>query len=159
MKQLQTALTKAASQTPNNRLREMTELALKRSMRPKRAKRKPIADPVKDYHQMIKSTEYDGLGALHPCSFINWRPGSAVKVDGDTGRIKWGLTDGKVEVVVILFDYQRSVTGVKGVKSFYGFSNVEHLQPCTCKGYLHTGTCKPEQGRPSTPSFNHHRET
>lgn len=143
MNQLQQALAKAAASKPDTELGKMAKIALKRSNKPKRKKRKVSLDPATAYHQELKRTAYVGLGPLRPCSFTDWRPGLAVQVEGNTGRIKWGLSDGTTRMVVVLYDYEQPIPGVEGGKSFYSFVNVEHLAPCECKGYLHKGSCKP----------------
>ena len=142
MNQLQQALAKAIADKPESELGKMARVAISRGQKRKRKKRKLSTDPTKAYHQRLKRTAFVGLDKLRPCSFTDWKPGLAVQVGDKTGRVKWGLTDGNTRMVVVLFDFEQEVPGNEGIRSFYGYVQVEDLKLCGCAGYLHKG-CKP----------------
>ena len=71
----------------------------------KKTKIQVAKDPAKAYHTKIRKTAWLGVGSLRPCSLLTWkRPGRPVLADGKPCRIKWGLSDGKSEFVVVVFD-------------------------------------------------------
>lgn len=105
---------------------------------------KLINDPVKRYRSSIRKTAWYGVGSLRPCSLLTWKPGWPVKSNGRPGRIKWGLSDGKLEFVVIVFDYPQKLHGTNSTTE-YGLVNVTTLSKCDCAGYLHGRHCTPKK--------------
>lgn len=108
----------------------------------KKTKIQVTKDPAKIYHTRIRKTAYYGVGSLRPCSLLTWRPGRPVLADGKPGRIKWGLSDGKSEFVVVVFDIPQPLHGTSSTTE-YGCVPVSYLTKCDCAGYLHKKHCKP----------------
>lgn len=94
------------------------------------------------YERNLKQTLTSGVGSLYPCSLLAWKPGMPMKSKGITGRIKWGLSDGNTEFVVVVFDSTQPLYGTN-FKSEVSIVAVSSLSPCDCNGYVHNKHCKP----------------
>jgi len=116
---------------------ELKEMAVKAIAAAKSRKRKLSKDPFKAYEQRIRRSSGAGIGPLRPCAHLDWKPGSPAMADGKPCRIKWGLSDGKENFVVVFFDHHRvAVTGSEKTSSL-------GVVTCNCLGYIHTRGCKP----------------
>lgn len=113
-------------------------------VRKKETKAKIVIDAAKRYHNSIRKTAWFGIGSLRPCSLLTWKPGRPVQSDGKSGRIKWGLSDGKLEFVVMVFDIPQPLNGTNSTIE-YGLIPVSSLSRCDCAGYLHKKHCKPKR--------------
>lgn len=110
----------------------------------RKQKTKVVATPAKRFTASILETATCGVGSLRPCSLLTWKPGSPVQSNGVSGRVKWGLSDGKLEFVVMVFDCAQSLYGTDS-KVEYGLVHVSTLSRCECAGYLHGRHCKPKR--------------
>jgi hypothetical protein len=99
---------------------------------------------AKQFKNTIRKTAYFGVGSLRPCSLLTWRPGRPVLAEGKPGRIKWGLSDGNLEFVVVLYDYPQPLYGTNTTTEL-GLVAVSKLSRCDCAGYLHKKHCTPKR--------------
>lgn len=126
----------------DSNLGKMVSIAVKKTkvVRKNRTRIKVDISPASKFHNEIRKTAYLGVGSLKPCSLLAWRPGHPVLSDGKTGRIKWGLSDGKNDYVVMVFDTPIPIYGTDSTTE-YGFVHTSTLSPCDCAGYLHGRHC------------------
>lgn len=108
----------------------------------RKQKTKVAATPAVRFTNSILKTATGGVGSLRPCSLLTWKPGRPVQSNGNSGRVKWGLSDGKLEFVVMVFDCAQSLYGTDS-KVEYGLVHVSTLTRCDCAGYLHGKHCEP----------------
>jgi len=127
-------------------LGKMIKIAAKKTkvVRKNRTRIKIEVSPVSKFHNRIRKTAYIGVGNLRPCSLLAWKPGRPVLSDGKTGRIKWGLSDGRNDYVVMVFDTPIPLYGTDSTTE-YGLVHTSTLSPCDCEGYLHKKHCHPRQ--------------
>jgi hypothetical protein len=126
----------------DSELGKMVKKVVKNTKVVRKKKIKLINNPVKRYRSSIRKTAWYGVGSLRPCSLLIWRPGRPVQSDGKPGRIKWGLSDGKLEFVVMVFDFPQTLHGTDSTTE-YGLVHVSTLSRCDCAGYLHGRHCMP----------------
>lgn len=139
------ALAHALQQLPrDSEFGEMISRAVKKTkvIRKNKTRIRVSATPVQRFHHNIRKTAYVGIGNIRPCSLLAWQPGKPVISDGKTGRIKWGLSDGKNDYVVMVFDKPITLYGTDDTTE-YGFVATSSLIPCDCAGYLHEQHCRP----------------
>ncbi len=123
---------------------ELGEMVAKAAAKAAPRKRNLSKDPLKAYEQRIKRSCGAGIGPLRPCAHLEWRPGSPALANGEFCRIKWGLSDGHEDFVVVLYDHHKVVVTGSDEKSYLGIVPVDQLQPCNCLGYIHTRGCTPQ---------------
>ena len=82
--------------------RMVTE-SLRKVTRPGSASKTYRAWKKLSYAQRISQTQTEGVFDLSPCSFLETRPGTIKQYRGKKCVIRWGLTNGNIDYVVIEF--------------------------------------------------------
>lgn len=100
---------------------------------------------AKEYDRQIKLAGRKGFGSLKPCSFPAWKPATPALACGKPCRIKWGLSSGNHDVVIVAFEYPQPLVGLEGKTTTLGIFPLSDLTPCDCRGYIHKYGCTPER--------------
>jgi hypothetical protein len=143
MQTLAHALSQISKDTELGKMVSKAAVKKKKIVR-KKKKLEISKDPAKIFRKRIRKTVYFGIGNLRPCQFLAWRPGRPALADGKPGRIKWGLSDGNLEFVVVMYDFPQPLYGTESTVE-YGLVPLSKLSKCDCAGYLHKKHCKPKR--------------
>jgi hypothetical protein len=140
---MQNALAKVA---PDGDLGKMIARAAERAEEEKKqrriqraAKKRKLsaAEAAKRYELNITKTSRQGIGSLRPCSILSWRTARPALANGKPCIIRWGLSDGELQFVVVEFECPQPFVNLSGKNSKWGFFSVNQLKPCDCRGYIH----------------------
>jgi len=111
-----------------------------------------------EFHRRLRRTSREGLGSLLPCSLCAWPPAAPALAAGKPCRIRWGLSDGTQECVVVTFEYPQPIAGMGGMSTTLGFFSAAELSPCNCRGYVHKHGCTPRHPPTNKPKQHKQQE-
>lgn len=100
---------------------------------------------AQEYYRRITLAGRKGLGSLKPCSYSVWKPATPALAGGKPCRVKWGISDGVNNFVIVIFEYPQPLIGLNSKTTIYGFFPLNALTPCDCRGYIHKYGCAPER--------------
>lgn len=131
------------------KLGKMLSKAVENAKKPsKKATMLPVqkVSPLIEYQDKILLSEIEGLGELHPCAIVGWKPGTPAMVEGKPCRVKWGLSDGKETTVVISYETPQLIQEEGWLTPTLKIVPLEKLTACECGGYIHRRICTPNNG-------------
>ena len=141
--QLREALLRVSPQHPLQKKIAAAEQHLQATAQRVPAPQNAVGTAKERFERTLLRAMFNGLGALHPVTFLAWRSGQPAIVRGQPCRVRSGLSNGTDNLVVVRYDSVQPLAGTAETTPL-GIEFLADLQPCPCGGYLHPRACRPQ---------------